>query len=227
MANSNENYTDPYVFHDPIATWGTIVIPYEPDHALTGRDDGAVGTAHNYEHEKTHGVLWPIIQINKRMINHEQIEQCIVYYTDFMPKIMLKIHDYNSEIQAMDVPGLNNMIQIALVPSIKNTYKTIKLAFQIDDVKIMADSVIYYGTYKLAELSKEFTKEIIYPGCSSSSTSDDNNVSVKCNSSESKQPNTWEYLHEIAKYTGLGFASTQNCQDIQDRLPRLVRNMTY
>jgi hypothetical protein len=51
--------------------------------------------------------------------------------------------------------------------------------------------------------------------------------SDKCNSSAQSMPNTWEYLHEIALKTGLGFASTHQCREIPDRLPRVLRNKTY
>ena len=39
--------------------------------------------------------------------------------------------------------------------------------------------------------------------------------------------NTYEYLAIIAKMSGLGFACTDGCIDIEDYLPRLIQNQTY
>ena len=228
-----ENQTDPYILHDPMIDVGKIAIPYEPENAIVGREkDGAVGAAHNYDGEKTYGVLWPVVQINKRVIFPEQIEKCVLYYDELLPRIMIKIFDRNAEIQALDVPGLNNIMRIVLVPSIKNTYKSIKLAFNIDSVKIDGDIVTYFGSYYLNTLKKEYTKEIVYPGCSSmGGKRSGNNETAKetyaCNTAPQKQPNTWEYLHVIAHETGLGFMSTDKCQDVEDRMPRLMSNEKY
>ena len=227
-----KNETDPYVFHDPVIKVGQIATIYEPEDSHLVRDDNTIGGNEDREHEKVVGILYPVILVNNKVIDHKQIIKFVLYYSGFTPSIILTIHDPNGTIQATDVPGLNSRIRIAIVPSVKNTYKTIKLEFQIDDFVINEDEVTYTGTYRLHSFTKEYTKELIYSGCiNTGGKKGANNQKMEetysCNPNENKKPNTWEVMHIIAHECGLGFMSTDECQTINDRMPRLMSNEKY
>lgn len=224
------NYTDPYIFHDPVTQVGRIATVYEPQDAHQGREDEdsiTYGARPDYDSEKVNGILYPVILVNNKVISYDLIEKFVLYYEGFAPSLMLVINDPNRSIQATDVPGLNSKIRIAIVPSVDNTYKSIRLEFKIDDVFISGEHVTYTASYRSLPFMREYTKELVYPGCSNSVKNTNSSESYSCNSSQNNKPNTWEYLHIIAHECGLGFMSTNECQTIEDRMPRLMSNEKY
>ena len=243
------NFTDPYIFHDPVFKTGKVAQVYEPQDALYGRDDGskerdyyAINSddqevnsgANNYDSERVAGIMYPIVQVNNKVIIHEQIKKLVIKYDDFLPTIELQIEDENNDIQATDIPGLNNVIRVVIVPAIDNTYKSISLEFEIQYFKVNEEIVNYYGSYKLSTLTTEHTKEIVYPGCPNHSTNRIEGNSkkkidgeVSCIPDKNNKPSTWEYLHVIAQECGLGFMSTDECKEIRDCMPRLMSNQSY
>ena len=220
------NFTDPYVLHDPGISFPHIAKLYEPnDINVTDDDPGNNLQTHSLQ---TDALMYPIIQVNTRVIDYNQIEKMIIYYDDLVPTIYLKIKDHKREVQIMDVPGLNNSIKVVIIPEVNYRYKSILLNFTITNCSIDGIYVSYTGTYKLLAFNKEYTKEITYAGCSNSKSKNENSSeTVSCNSSENKQPNTWELLHEIALACQLGFCSTDKCQDVNDRISRLMSNQRY
>ena len=243
------NFTDPYIFHDPVYKPGKVAQLYEPEDAYYGRtsnnnldsgynginaDDQIVTSGgKNYDSERVTGIMFPIVQVNNKVITNNQIKKLVIKYEEFLPKIELKIEDLNNSIQATDIPGLNNIIRVVIVPQIDNTYKSISLEFKIEYFKVNGKNITYYGSYRLSTLTIEHTKEIIYPGCSNkienriSGNSEKLEGDISCIAEENKQPSTWEYLHVIAKECGLGFMSTDQCKEIRDCMPRIMSNQSY
>ena len=242
------NFTDPYIFHDPVYKAGKVAQLYEPEDALYGRDDSAkeldytainadakevTSGANNYDTEKVAGIMYPIVQVNNKVITHEQIKKMVIKYDSFLPTIELQIEDVNNDIQATDIPGLNNIIRVIIVPAIDNTYKSISLEFKIQHFKVNEEIVNYYGTYRLITLTTEHTKEIVYPGCPNHSANriggnaEKMKGEVSCIPGPNKKPSTWEYLHVIAQECGLGFMATDECKEIRDCMPRLMSNQSY
>lgn len=225
------NFTDPYVLHDSTLKLPIIVQEFAENDMM----DDKVGHA-NYQPVstiRTAGVLYPLIQLNTKLIDHSQIEEMIIYYDKFLPTIKLIIFDDNKLIQNTDIPGLNNVLNVIIVPEVPNTYKNISLPFRITSVEVHGPHVIYYGEYKILPFNKKQTVELQYVGCpntkgkvGSNNIQMDNEV-IKCNPSNNPRPNTWELMHIIANNCGLGFCSTNECQNIEDRLPRLMYNKNY
>ena len=220
------NETDPWVLHDPTVGQSVVVQKYQPQDTNNEPDletEDPAGANEEYDLTRTNGILYPLVKINSHNIDHENIIYMKISYTGFVPTLNITIRDNNNVLKKIDSPGLNNTITVVMIPETDGIYNSVSINFYITSCDTSnPERISYSGTYLFAPLTEtKYTKQIKYPGCSNSKDG------VNCNDSEQIYPNTWEYLHEIAKYTGLGFASTQNCQDIQDRLPRLVRNMTY
>ena len=225
------NFTDPYVLHDPAIQFPHIAKLYMPNDIDVDQDDpGNNLTEHSL---KTDGLMYPVVQVNTRVIDYSQIEKMIIYYDSLTPSLYLKIKDQNREVQIMDMPGLNNSIKIIIIPEVNFRYKSVALDFTITDCQIDGIYVTYTGEYKLLAFNKEYTKEIIYEGCSNNKKKLGGNgegnmkENVSCNPSENKQPNTWELLHTIALSCQLGFCSTDQCQNVGDNLPRIMSNQKY
>lgn len=228
------NFTDPYVLHDVQMKMSTIVQLYKNNDIINQEEEKSdVGNNDKSVPIKTDGILYPIIQINTKTISYEQIVEMIIYYDHFLPTIKLTILDVDELIQRTDIPGYNNTLKVVIVPEIENVYKNIALEFKITSVKTKGEYLIYTGKYKILEFNKKRIKELIYNGCSNQKSKIgtnnmviDNSI-VKCNPNQNVKPNTWEMLHIIANECQLGFSSTDECQNIQDKLPRLVYNKNY
>ena len=225
------NFTDPYVLHDVQQKKPSIVQIYKPNDMISSENPEDKGQNNQVSSIKSDGLLYPIIQINTKVISYEQIIEMVINYDNFLPSVKLTILDQDELIQRTDIPGYNNTLKIIIVPEIENIYKSIALDFKITSVETKGQNIIYYGKYKVLEFNKKRIKELIYNGCSNQKTKTDENGNnsqiIKCNTSQNKQPNTWELLHIIANECKLGFSSTDECQNIQDKLPRLIYNKNY
>lgn len=225
------NFTDPYVLHDVKMDKPSIVHLFQQTDMNS--DDNEGGNNNEVSSIKTNGILYPLIQINTKVIDYTQIIKMKIYYDSFLPEIELTINDPGELMQRTDLPGLNNTLKVIIVPELQNVYKTIALEFKILSYETNYEEITFFGKYQIREFNKKRTKELIYAGCSNKKEKTDNKESqentelVNCNPSENKQPNTWEMLHIIANECQLGFSSTDKCQDINDRLPRLVMNKSY
>ena len=225
------NFTDPYVLHDVQQKKPSIVQIYKPNDMTSVDNPEDKGQNEQVSSIKSDGLLYPIIQINTKVISYEQIIEMIINYDNFLSTIKLTILDQDELIQRTDIPGYNNMLKVIIVPEIEKIYKTIALEFKITSVKTRGQNITYYGQYKVLEFNKKRIKELIYNGCSNQKEKTDENgnvtQTVKCNPSQNKQPNTWELLHIIANECKLGFSCTDECQNISDKLPRLIYNKNY
>lgn len=222
------NFTDPYVLHDPQIDKPTIVELYRPNETEEDNEESDSVSNNPIASIKSDGMLYPLVQINTKVLSYEQIVDMIIYYDNFLPTIKLTVLDVGELIQRTDIPGYNNILKVIIVPEVQNVYKNISLEFKITSVKSQGENLIYYGKYKVLEFNKKRIKELIYSGCSNSKQKSDNNADqVSCNPSENKKPNTWELMHIIANECQLGFSSTDECQNIEDRLPRLIYNKNY
>ena len=209
------NYTDPIIWHDTNYSMEPIVRIYDPDVKNHIDDKGKINGAQEYDPTKVEGIMWPLIELNNRVLEKENIRHMTLYYEDFAPTIYLEINDTGGFTKKEDVPGMNSEIKVIIVPPVDGIYKPIRLLFQITAADFADDSIFVYGKFKYTPLNKTYTKEIIFPYCSS------------CPQPENIILNTWEYHHRIAQLVGLGFASTDQCKNIEDRVPRVMSSESY
>ena len=220
------NFTDPKVMHDPTIEPPHIIRPLvtsgtkelDSDETVNGTTEEVKDDNNNAASNlQSDAILYPLLQINSQIIESFNINKFELYFNDFIPKLYVEIIDNDKIIQNTDTPGLNNFITVIIIPPVNYTYKSIALDFKITSTSRNGSIICYCGEYKFMPFNKKYLKEIVYNGCNNKD----------CNSSAHKQPNTWEYLHAIATECGLGFSSTDQCQKIEDRMPRLMQNVTY
>ena len=222
------NYTDPAVYHDGGVPHHRIARLYEPTNSLGFTEKGLQTYDPQYDQLRYEGSYVPIVKLNNNVIDEVNIESLEITYRDFLPEITMCVHDIDGMIRFGDSPGMNASIDVIITPSIPNVYKNIALQFEITSFSVSGDMLFYSGRNKILNMQQRIDWGMIkYPGCSNTRGGDDGEDTVSCNPSPNPKPNTWEYLHEIAIKCGLGFAATDKCKDIEDRLPRLLRSQSY
>ena len=209
------NYTDPYIWHDTMYSMEPIVRIYDPDVRNNIDENGKINGAQEYDATKVDGIMWPLIELNNRVLEKENIRHMILYYEEFTPTLYLEINDTGGYTKKEDIPGMNSEIKLVMIPSVDGVYKPIRLLFKIDDAYFEDDIIYINATFKYTPLNKTYIKEIVFPAC------------TKCPQPESIMLNTWEYHHRIAQLVGLGFASTDQCKNIEDRIPRIMSSESY
>ena len=212
------DYTDPIVRHDGGAPHHTIPVLYEPERSLNMDKRGMEVANQEYDQTEYLGIFVPIIKLNNVVLYEANIERCVIKYEGFLSKITLIVRDSKKIIQFADSPGMNGSIDVTITPSIPNVYRNIAMQFEITSFNVAGDTLYYDGRQKVINMEQRLDWGMIkYPGCSP----------PLCNVPPNPKPNTWEYLHEIALRCGLGFQTTDQCREIEDRLPRLLRSQSY
>ena len=203
----NVNYTDPVVLHDPKIPVATIIDTFSDDK-----------NSHNtIDTLKVNAIHFPEIRINNLLVPLHRLLSMSIDYTDFVPYAIVKLHDPDDYIRFNGLVQMNNEMVIIFTTPIDGVYKKVSLRFYISDQHFndKYKIVTYYGTYKLEKLNNIHSHDLIFNGCS------------KCKVEKSNQLSTWELLHTISNLTGFGFATTDKCKDIDDRLPRIMYSQNY
>lgn len=194
------NPLDPIVVFDPDFEFSNIAMPYMYDDENRNSISGqSINTLNIY------GVKVPIIKLNNKIIDAGIIYSMVIELTDFLPKISLTVNDDNRNIQATDVPGMNNVITVILIAPIDGANKKISMDFYITSCIFNDDNTItYIGEFKFNELKQ-----------------------VKYTQIGKEKLSTYDMLKEIAKESKLGFACTKKCEEIKDLHWRQIYSETY
>lgn len=195
-----KNPLDPIVVFDPEFEFSNVVFPYNYDDVSeVGQNKDTTSTL------KVNGVNVPILKVNNKIIMPKNVYALTIYLKEFLPTIILKIDDPKKNIQATDVPGMNNTITVIITAPVNGANKKISMDFYITDCKFNEDDTItYYGEYKCNDL-----KQIKYTQIGDSELT------------------TYEMLENIAKDCKLGFAATDKCKEISDKKWRQLYSETY
>ena len=237
------NYTDPFVYHDGGPIGSHIAKPLNPQNAIMFDEEGNFGSNVDYQSTKVEGIYQPIVKLNNIVLDEWQIENLVLHYDSFYPEIDIKVlYSDASFIEFNDAPGMNNVITVIIIPAVDGAYRKIAIDFTIIDYERNGNEYNIHGRVKWLPLEQQRCKHIHYcdhppgpcppTGCpnvkgKSGANGESATGTIECNHAHQKKPNTWEYLHEIALQCGLGFSATDQCREINDRLPRLVSSVSY
>ena len=134
------NFTDPFVLHDVQQSKPIIVQLYRTDD-VNPENEEDLGNGTDVSPIKTNGITYPIVQINTKVIDYNQIINMEIFYDSFLPTIKIQISDTGGLIQRTDIPGYNNTLKVIIVPEIENIYKSISLDFRITSVETNVEEV--------------------------------------------------------------------------------------
>lgn len=177
--------------HDSTIEHNDIILP------LISSSPDEIGD--NYEKNQSHikqtnviGVRVPLISINGTVVNFDDIINFSLKSTNVVPTVSFTVLDRYKLIESIDTPGVDNEVQIQILPPFENAYKKINLIFYITKIKINNNIITINATYKLDKLFSNNFKSF-------------GNI------------NTYKLFSTIAKETGLGFASNIEENDADSR----------
>jgi len=201
--SSPVNPLDPVVSFDPDYGFSKIAVPYSH-----GSEDESIepnGDVNTINPLKVDAIKMPLVKLNNKVLVNNTIEYMDISIIEFLPKITLTVQDINGNIQATDVPGMNNIITVILTAAVDGASKKISLDFYIDNCTFNDDGTITYnGTFRLIGLKQRKNKQI-----------------------GSDKLSTYEMLESIAKELKLGFAVSKNCKEIEDKRYRNIYSKSY
>lgn len=192
------NPTDPVVVFDPEFEKSKIVVRWNP----TGGEEPSNELAQNAL--RGDAVRWPLIKLNTRVLDKTQIKSFKLELKGFLPTIELEIFDLDKIIQGTDVPGMNNVITVIITAPVNGANKKISCDFYIDSCEFTNGIATYKGELKILDLKKSKFAQI-----------------------GDKALTTYEFLEKIAKDCKLGFATTEQCKDINDARWRQIYSQNY
>lgn len=208
---SNENYTDPKVVFDPVKSFANVVTPYISFSYNNEKTPEGMNASQNNTNDnlRLDGIQYPLVVINERNISNFDIEYMKMQFTDFLPELVITIHDEHQQEIKINTSQMSGSIRVVITSAVDKVYKKIKMNFRIYDMKVSPydhRKVTYYGTYDLDSL-RNVNTGLIYK--------------------DNYKATTWEMLWKIAKNTGLGFAATKETKNIEDRIYRNIFTQRY
>lgn len=218
--DSETNITDPIVCHDPVINVEGITTIYEFQEE-TNNIPGNTEKNEIYDMTKIAAIEFPLVVINDRNINSMNIISMSITYNSFLPNIVITIDDPQQNEQRINTTQMSSIIKVCMISSIDGVYKKILLNFRVYDVKtneFNSSVTTYYGTYYVEGFRQINTKTIYMDSICNGQN---------CNQGDHLNANTWEMLHKISELTGLGFAATNNCKEINDRLVRNIYSQRF
>lgn len=143
--------------------------------------------------QQTHvfGIQVPIIAINNIVIDFTDIIEFTLKSTDVLPSVSMIVRDKYGLIGAIDMPDVDNELRVQILPQFENAYKKINLTFFINKIRINNDYLTINGIYKLSSFTSANFKSF-------------------------GELNSYNLFSNIAKETGLGFATNVKSND-QDK----------
>jgi len=209
------NPTDPWVRVDGEFEKSGIVRLFKSIDPHDGVAQGPL--ASTTEATMIDGIEIPLIKLNTLILDWNEIEEFNLNNDGFEPSLTLLVNDYEKTKRLVDTPGMKNKITVIMTMPIDGAYKKISLDFYITNYMYVGDQISCSAKLFCPKLESIMTRAFRYPGCSNK----------ECNSSKNATPNTFELMHIIATETGLGFAATDNCKEINDRKTCLAHAQTF
>ena len=202
--SNNKNFTDPIVILDPMISTPTIAVQLKSESVGEKENEEGISNPNaTVDSLKIDGKKYPLITINDRNINYNDILIYKLSFDEFLPTLYLKIKDNDHYETNLNTTGMSGYVKTCIVPEINNIYKNISIQFRILSVDINKnDNTVSYDCVYDTEKFRQTNTGLIY--------------------AKDKKANTYEMLNKIAELSGLGFAATKNTEDINDRIYRNI-----
>lgn len=215
------NRTDPKVCHDPSIKNEGIARLFTNQNRVN-MENGELSTYNEYDALRIDGIEYPLVAINNRNIENNEIIHMSIDYTHFLPTIYIKIYDEHQNEQKISSTQMSSIIRVIMISPVDKVYKKISLNFRILNSyvdKYDPTIISYSGEYYVEGFRTVNTGHIWMPNVCSQS--------IMCHQGGHVNANTWEMLHRIAELTGLGFAATDKCKDVKDHIIRNIHTQRY
>ena len=218
--SGEKNITDPKVCHDPTIQLEGIARWYANQNKVM-MEEKELSEKNEYDATKLDGILYPLVVINDRIVEKDDILSMTINYDKFLPEIMIKIFDEHCTEQNINTTQMSGMIRLCMISPVDKIYKKILLNFQITNTipdNYNRQIVTYIGEYNVDGFKSVNTMHIWMEDVCTNNT---------CNQGGHVNANTWEMLHKIAELTGLGFAATKQCKEVNDNAIRHIYTQRF
>lgn len=215
------NRTDPKVCHDPSLKREGIARLF-PNQNKEHAENDEVSTYNTYDSLKIDGIEYPLVTINNRNVENHEIVNMIINYNEFLPTISITVIDQQEAEQKIFTTQMSSLIKVVMISPVDKVYKKILLNFRILNASIDSTNskrITYYGEYYVEGFRDVNTMNICMDAVCSSQPN--------CGQGGHKNANTWEMLHRISELTGLGFAATKKCKEVEDRIVRHIHTQRF
>lgn len=135
-----------------------------------------------------YGIMAPLIAINNIVIGYNDVILFELDSTGVLPTCSMIVNDKYGLISMLDMPGVDNVLRVQILPKFDGKYKKINLTFFITDININNNLIKLAGIYKLPLLYQSQIKSF-------------------------GEINTYTLFETIAHETKLGFASNIESND--------------
>ena len=139
-----------------------------------------------------YGIMSPLIKINNIVVDFNDVIDFSLKSTYSIPTLSLTIRDKYNLLKSFDVPGNDNELQLQILPKFDNAYKKINMLFYLTSIKNNGGFIKISGTYKLPPLTDTRYESF-------------------------GEINTYNLFSDIAKKTGMGFATNVQSNDTDKR----------
>lgn len=221
------NYTDIQVWHDPVLEKDHVAKINNDQYKWHNEEDGVSSLNEVHDNKKVDAIWEPVIKVNSKVLEANMITMMKIDYQHFLPTIILQVNDIGDMIKNFDIGGMNSHITVIFIPSVDGAYRKISLTFYITNTQTIGSDIIYYGKLKVPEFNFNKIGSITFDGDPKIKFTQKGCIPKRCCQAPNRICNFWELLHVIASYSQLGFGSTNKCKEINDRLPRNVRNQHW
>ena len=215
------NELDPIVFHDPPFAQ-PFIVKLKNKYSSA---DNIFNQSPDADDKRIEGVVVPVVRLNAVVLSRENIVALSITSVNFLPELTLIVRDPGGSDAFNAKPGLNNIIQVVITPSIDGKYKKITLPFYITnvDVDVTSSQATYTGVLKHMPLINEPNEPqtIVYPKCLCAVSKE------RCIPIDESYPNMWQLFHEVAKRAKLGFAAMKGLKDYEDHTVRNICSQSY
>ena len=163
---NEKNYTDPKVCHDPsIQLEGIARLFFNQNkfHMENGED---ISMINDEDSIRVDGIKYPLIVVNNRNIERNEINYFKINYDSFLPTILLEIDDVHQNEQKINTTQMSGMIRVCMVAPLDKIYKKILLNFRITNVDVDENNptkVTYSGEYYVENFRQVNTQLIYMP----------------------------------------------------------------
>lgn len=159
------------------------------------------------------GAKFPHIQINKLIINRDEISQFSIELTNRIPTLSISFKDISGQMSGMYYPKDGDVVSIYIKPSDKENFREIRADFDITEFEKIDPSTNTYlikGVLKVPKLFSDFQKSI--PNSSSfdalNSVADELKLGFASNLTVTNDIQTWinpndtyiDFINEISNH---------------------------
>ena len=134
-----------------------IVIPLtNSSHDEAGKD--YIQNQPEIQQTSVYGIQAPLISINNVAVDFSDVIDFSLKSMSVFPEVYMIVRDRYNLSATIDTPGIDNRLQVQILPKFDGKYKKINLLFYITDIKYDKGFITIKGQYKISKFTNSQIK---------------------------------------------------------------------